>query len=204
MPTNLEKMVGNVFGFWTVINVSTQKYKVDCLCKCGIKKSIQARALVAGKSRSCGCNKGAVCSQKAKTHGLTKTKEHHIWVAMKQRCINPNNKAYMRYGGRGIKVCDKWMNSFPAFLLDMGNKPDGLSIERIDNDGNYEPSNCKWATRLEQNLNQRLQKRNKSGYKNIRWREERHGWETYKRIRGKRIYLGLFTSKQEAINAQNK
>lgn len=80
---------------------------------------------------------------------------YHVWYSMRDRCTNPNSQRYSYYGGRGIQVCERWLNSFDAFMEDMGLKPDGLSIDRINNDGNYEPANCRWATDLEQSRNQR-------------------------------------------------
>jgi hypothetical protein len=92
-------------------------------------------------------------------HGYAQTGMKHplytIWSAMKDRCHNPNNKQYADYGGRGITVCDRWRNSFPNFLEDMGERPEGLTLERSDNDGNYEPSNCVWETRKKQAENRR-------------------------------------------------
>jgi hypothetical protein len=98
--------------------------------------------------------KRAICN--TVTHGLRHIPEYHVWAAMKQRCTNPNNKIYKHYGARGIKVCDRWLNSFEAFITDMGRRPtDAHSIERVNNDGNYEPSNCIWATRAVQAKNKR-------------------------------------------------
>lgn len=88
-------------------------------------------------------------------HGYSRTPEYTVWAMMIQRCCNPKHVAYVNYGGRGITVCERWRNSFCAFLADMGFRPNGLSIDRIDNDGNYEPGNCRWATDQQQSFNRR-------------------------------------------------
>ena len=88
-------------------------------------------------------------------HGLTKTPTYYAWVSMLQRCTNPNHRAWPSYGGRGITVCKRWLNSFSKFLADMGEKPEGLTLERIKNGKGYSPSNCRWATVSEQNANKR-------------------------------------------------
>ncbi len=88
-------------------------------------------------------------------HGMNRTPIHRIWIGMIQRCTNPKSTVYRHYGGRGIKVCERWRLSFLSFYEDMGEKPEGMSLDRINNDGNYEPGNCRWATPLEQVLNRR-------------------------------------------------
>ena len=125
-----------------------------CRCDCGAIVRVRNNELHSGSTKSCGCWNRDL-NRKLKTrHGRSKTKENYIWMAMIQRCRNPNNKAYKNYGGRGITVCDRWLK-FENFFEDMGECPSGLSLERIRNSGHYEPSNCKWDTRKSQARNTR-------------------------------------------------
>jgi len=107
-------------------------------------------------TQSCGCLKAIVTSAKNKKHGMFGTKEYSSYHRMKDRCFDKKNKDYKNYGARGITICDRWLNSFENFYADMGNKPTPKhSIDRIDNDGNYEPSNCRWASNIQQARNKR-------------------------------------------------
>lgn len=132
----------------------------ECKCDCGKVIQTTSPNLVSGKSKSCGCL-GAENRLKSVTkHGATKNKsrtnEYSIWNGMKNRCLNPKNNGYKNYGGRGIKICDRW-NDFANFLADIGPRPGKeYSLDRIDSNGNYEPSNCRWATRKEQAATKRL------------------------------------------------
>lgn len=129
-----------------------------CQCDCGRSKIIEGSLLCTGATRSCGCvrrEQALMNGGFAKKHGMAFSAEYRSWQSAKQRCLNLANQKYPDYGGRGIRICDRWRDSFKAFLEDMGERPDGRTLDRIDNDGNYEPGNCRWATTKQQGYNRR-------------------------------------------------
>lgn len=146
---------GRVFGRLTAIDCWSYKrymYTWKCLCSCGSECFVSRTHLLSGHTKSCGCIRSETSRAKATTHGLADSPEYRIWSAMKKRCSSPRDAGWKNYGGRGISVCESWIK-FENFFSDMGHRPPGLMLERINNDGNYEPSNCKWATRSEQMKN---------------------------------------------------
>ena len=150
--------IGDTFGRWTVISDeyigkgSNKKYLCQCSCEKQIQRYVRGWNLINGDSKSCGCLTSETVKKRRTIHGETGTRLYNLWVSMKERCNNPNNSRYHRYGGRGITVCKEWRDSFLNFkkwAYENGYQ-ENLSIDRKDNDGNYEPSNCKWATNKEQ------------------------------------------------------
>lgn len=149
-----DSFVGKKSGKWLITghHLSNGKTRFFCVCECGKKSVVVSSKIIHKSSLQC-----VACG--ARKHGYNKTSTLRCWNGAKNRCNNPNNKDYVNYGGRGIKFSKKWDN-FVDFLAYMGDKPAGLTLDRIDNDGNYEPGNCRWATISQQNNNQRKRKKN--------------------------------------------
>lgn len=142
-------ITGHRFGKLTAIKRSetiSRKSYWDCLCDCGVVKSIYLGNLRQGITNSCGCLRIASISNVNRSHGMSNSRTYTIWMGMRARCRNKNAAHYHRYGGRGISVCERWANSFQNFLLDMGEAPDGYQLDRVDNDLGYSLDNCRWVT----------------------------------------------------------
>lgn len=158
--------VGDRLGAWTVVglaHVHKSRQQFDCRCECGLERTVDGYNLSYGSSVSCGCLKRKASAERILRHGDARTGkltvEYLAWCKMKTRCYNPKCERYPSYGGRGIAVCERWRNSYEAFLADMGRKPTQQhSLDRRDVNGNYEPGNCRWATDHEQRMNKRPRK----------------------------------------------
>lgn len=154
--------IGSVFGRLTVIGSSPKRgnnIAWTCTCTCGKTVSVAGTSLRLGRTQSCGClriQRLIEAKGRNRIHGqaVNRTATYRCWTGLRERCFNPRHQGYSNYGGRGITVCPQW-NSFEQFQADMGERPFGMSIDRIDNDKGYEPTNCRWATPVQQMRNRR-------------------------------------------------
>lgn len=203
MPAFID-LTGKVFGRLTVVEQTKVEGRKGkhwlCDCSCGSKGILKrGDGMVSGKVQSCGCIASEIQSKRMAeynktnvTHGMTQTKTYRVWVNMKVRCYDENSQYFHLYGGRGIKVCDRWFNSFEAFLEDMGEKPENLSISRIDTNMGYSKENCEWADRFTQSREVRkTTKPATSKFKGVSWSKASEKFEANLKYRGVRYYLGM-------------
>ena len=149
---------GEKFGMLTAVRKSPSKFRHSprwlFLCDCGHESVCYTSKVISGEIKSCGCWRRESMRRRALKHGLSNNPFYHVWKNMLRRCEDRNCPAWPNYGGRGISVCERWI-SIENFIDDMGHRPEGYTLERKNNDGNYEPDNCIWATRTSQNRNRR-------------------------------------------------
>ncbi len=170
---------------------------------CNKQYKTQTQLVKRGDSTKC---KSCRSSTINKRHGKTKTRIHRIWTNMKQRCLNKNGRDYTKYGGRGIEICDEWI-SFERFMewSYSNGYSDNLTIDRINNDGNYEPSNCRWTTKTVQSRNtKKIHKHNKSGYRGVIYLKKNDSWSASIRVNGKSIHILQSKNKLECAKAYDE
>lgn len=160
MNKQILDLTGRKFGRLTVISYSHSEHKHlahwNCQCECGNKMSVRGRSLISGNTKSCGCFRRENSTKLTFKHGRRYNDlTYSSWRSMRRRCCDVKHKYFNNYGGRGITICDRWINDFNAFLQDMGERPKGYTLDRINNEGNYEPINCKWSDRKTQASNRR-------------------------------------------------
>ena len=204
--TKLGDLTGQKLGRWLVLeyrecfNKPPSHHRWLCQCDCGTVREVQDHTLRHGISKSCGCTR----DKKLKTHGLSRSKIHNSWRAMKERCENTKNKRYSSYGGRGITYDLKW-KTFDGFYEDMGDSHvDGLELDRIDVNGNYCKENCRWADQAEQCYNQRLRKDNKTGRTGVWFNKKTGKYLAYIRFKNKRINLGYYSNFEDAVKVREE
>ena len=170
----------------------------SCLCDCGNLTKATTGHLRWGNRASCGCLLGT----RSKKHGMYKEPEYFTWNGMIQRCTNEKSLAYSHYGARGIKVCSKWLESFENFYEDMGERPEGMTLDRIDVDGDYCKENCRWSDKSTQGFNKRIAPNNTSGRTGVYWHKMAEKWMASISVNGKSIHLGLHNSFEDAVKAR--
>ena len=194
------KLIGETYMKYPTEN-STRKYRYGLYeCQyCNIEFEARTKDIKSGNTKSCGCQKGGI------THGLSHNQFYKTWKNMMGRCYNLKNKHYQSYGGRGISVCIDWQDLANFVSWAEETYIEGMTMDRINNDGNYEPSNCRWADVYEQAINQRLKKTNTTGYQGLGYRKDRDRWYI-KLYRNKKVAFSKngIKTKDEAIKIWNE
>lgn len=207
---NETDLLGLRFGKLIVIKFfgkHTKRWSWLCRCDCGNEIVVHRDSLIAGNTKSCGC----LLKETLIKHGMYKSPEFKTWIRIKSRCYDRNLPCYVNYGGRGIIVCNRWLESFNNFYEDMGNRPSSKhSIERKDNNGNYDPDNCKWATKTEQQRNQRCRSDSSLGVRGVRqisWMRKFvrvYSYQVRIKADGKVKQVGCFKTLEDAAKARRE
>lgn len=212
-----EDLTGKTFGRWTVLYQSedhiqpngshSAMWHCKCSCKNQTERDVAQGHLKDGTSKSCGCILKE--NPSGKKHNLSKTRLYPIWLEIKQRCFNTKNSSHEIYGLRGITICDEWKDDFKAFYdwsIENGYDENALrnecTIDRIDTNGNYEPSNCRWTNNIIQGRNQRIRIDNTSGVKGVNWDSTNSKWVARISVNKKRICIGYFDTFDDAVKAR--
>lgn len=201
-------LTGQKFGRLMVISEAIDKDKWghrfwECQCDCGKIIVTKGNSLRNGETKSCGCLKQEVLKKMATKHGMSKMAAYKSWVCMLDRCNNPKNNRYHDWGGRGIRVCRRWL-TFENFFEDMGERPEGMSIERINNNLGYFKANCEYATSVTQNRNKRIYKNNTTGVQGVSWDKNAKKYRAGIEINSKNLHLGLFINLEDAKHARKQ
>jgi len=204
------ELKGHRFDRLTVVEKDTLRsngghVKWVCKCACGSMISAVGKDLKRGHTKSCGCLKRDLFSKRKTTHGLSNHPLYNVWNSMKARCYNIKNTYYARYGGRGITICDRWLESISNFIEDMEEGyQKGLELDRTDNDQGYSKENCRWVTPQQNSMNRGSFKNSSSKYKGVSWNTNIGKWVAQIGKNSKQHSLGLFTCEEEAALAYNK
>lgn len=199
---------GSVVGRLTVVEIvgksSNGSFIWLCSCECGNTKEVISSSLNSGLVQSCGCLYDEIKGKQKLTHGRSNSREYHSWSAMKQRCYCPEHDYYENYGGKGIKVCEQWLNSFETFYSDMGECPEGYSLDRIEVSGNYCKENCRWTDNSMQGYNTNKKINNTSGKTGVSYHTKQDKWQAYISANNEQLYLGTYSTFEEACKAREE
>lgn len=205
---NFIDRTGQKFNRLTILSLDeekttkTGKIYWKCLCDCGNIKSIVGSNVANSHVQSCGCYHKQRIKETKSTHGLTESLTYNTWLSMKERCTNPNSQSYKAYGAKGVTVCSRWLHSFEAFLEDMGERPEGMTLNRKGSAPIYSKETCEWASQSVQGFDQKMREGNTSGKTGVS--QTKYGkWVAYIDCE-KRIHLGTFESFEKAVEVRKE